>query len=134
MFFPVILGIVMSVASLAVHARRVSGSRRLASTREPVAHGASAEATWHARRSFFERRFPVRDASSEEDVPARAPAFVALAAASVMSTLAMTVPLPAVAGGDSSVVSEFNASGIVFKDSVQVVSLEDPSWMASTST
>ena len=40
--------------------RRVSGSRRLASTREPVAHGASAEATWHARRSFFERRFRVR--------------------------------------------------------------------------
>ena len=59
-------------------------------------------------------------------MPARAPAFVALAAASVMSTLAMTVPLPAVAGGDSSVVSEFNASGIVFKDSVRVVSLEDP--------
>jgi catabolite regulation protein CreA len=75
---------------------------------------------------LFRAKVSGKDASSEEDAPARAPAFVALAAASVMSTLTMTVPSPAVAGGDSSVVSEFNASGIVFKDSVQVVSLEDP--------
>jgi catabolite regulation protein CreA len=76
--------------------------------------------------ALFRAKVSGKDASSEEDAPARAPAFVALAAASVMSALTATLPPPAVAGGDSSLVSEFNASGIVFKDSVQVVSLEDP--------
>jgi catabolite regulation protein CreA len=52
-------------------------------------------------------------------------AFVALAAATTFSVITVATP-PAFAGGDSTLVSEFNASGIVFKDSVQVVSLEDP--------
>ena len=38
--------------------------------------------------------------------------------------LAVALPLPALAGG--SVVSEFKTSGIVFKDSVQVLQLKDP--------
>ena len=126
MFFSVILGIVMSVASLAVHAPRLG----VASARLDARAGRARRVRRsHVAREkvLFRAKLSGKDASSqEEDAPARAPAFVALAAASVMSTLTMTVPLPAVAGGDSSVVSEFNASGIVFKDSVQVVSLEDP--------
>ena len=125
MSFSVILGIVMSVASLAVHAPRLG----VASARLDARAGRARRVRRsHVAREkvLFRAKVSGKDASSEEDAPARAPAFVALAAASVMSTLTMTVPLPAVAGGDSSVVSEFNASGIVFKDSVQVVSLEDP--------
>ena len=68
-------------------------------------------------------------ASSHPETPfssaARAPALVAFAAAAALTAFTLATP-PSFAGADSTVVSEFNASGIVFKDYVQVVSLEDP--------
>ena len=85
--------------------------------------GRAMNSTRHVSRTPFS---VIAKASESESVSAgRAQAIVAFAAAVALSAFA-TNPPPSLAGGDSTVVSEFNASGIVFKDSVQVVSLEDP--------
>ena len=57
--------------------------------------------------------------------PARSESVGALALAAVVALSPIALPLPALAGG-SSVVSEFKTSGVVFKDSVQVLQLKDP--------
>ena len=70
------------------------------------------------RAPTISRRLAVRTEATGKATPARSE-LGALALA-----LAVALPLPALAGG--SVVSEFKTSGIVFKDSVQVLQLKDP--------
>lgn len=62
------------------------------------------------------------DVEEKDDIRSRAPAHVAAAAAAI---LAGAVATPAL-GADTQVISEFNASGLVFKDSVEVMALNDP--------
>ncbi len=50
-----------------------------------------------------------------------------LAALATTTLLALSISLPALAGGpNASLVSEFKTSGLLFKDSIQVLQLKDP--------
>lgn len=79
------------------------------------------------RAPTISRRLAVRTEATAtgKATPARSE-LGALALALVVTLSPVALPLPALAGGSSELVSEFKTSGIVFKDSVQVLQLKDP--------
>mgnify|MGYP006879039260 FL=1 len=77
------------------------------------------------RAPTISRRLAVRTEATGKATPARSE-LGALALALVVTLSPVALPLPALAGGSSELVSEFKTSGIVFKDSVQVLQLKDP--------
>jgi len=79
------------------------------------------------RAPTISRRLAVRTEATAtgKATPARSE-LGALALALVVTLSPVALPLPALAGGSSSEISTFKTSGIVFKDSVQVLQLKDP--------
>uniref|UniRef100_A0A7S0X505 Uncharacterized protein n=1 Tax=Mantoniella antarctica TaxID=81844 RepID=A0A7S0X505_9CHLO len=116
-----------SAACPRVLARPRQGLRRLANRLHqhlPSPCHRRASASCHGGQEIRTRTSGQRSANptSEEAPQQRAPAAVAAAAAAI---LAASVATPAFSA-DSTVIAEFNASGLFIKDSVEVVALTDP--------